>query len=229
MTYPIVEIFNSIQGEGFWTGTQMAFVRLAGCNVGKLPMNLYDPVDFIASALGLTVCCSVLGERFVCDTQYRKATEQLTPEEIAHRVKGMPIVCITGGEPLLHNIQPLVDFLVEHKHRVHLETSGTRSGGPLPGVAWITCSPKQDCAPAALLPCVDEWKFVIGGSTKLDDTAASIQQLTQRAGFPALVYLQPINDVDKVDPESLAVVLDLLRRNPTWRLSLQLHKIIHVR
>lgn len=130
-SYPVVEMFHSVQGEGFWTGSNAYFVRLAGCDVG----------------------CEW------CDTkQSWDATKHkmLTINEIVLCVPdSVSFVVVTGGEPLLHNLKPLTDAL--KPKRLHLETSGTQT---LTGdFDWITLSPKPHKLP--VLKHCDELKIVI--------------------------------------------------------------------
>ena len=126
----INEIFYSLQGEGYWTGTPMVFVRFAGCNL-KCPF---------------------------CDTQHEGYTEMST-EEIVEAILQYPAerVCLTGGEPTLQVTEAFVEVLHEEGLTVHIETNGTR---PIPdSIDWVTLSPKGDCVVAScnelklLYPC----------------------------------------------------------------------------
>ena len=114
--YKVNEIFYSLQGEGFWTGTPMVFLRFSGCNL-KCPF---------------------------CDTDH-EGYRTMTAEEIVQEVKetggACGRVCVTGGEPGLQLNRALVDALHEAGFKVHVETNGTRM---LPEVDWITLSPKED-------------------------------------------------------------------------------------
>lgn len=109
----INEIFYSLQGEGFHTGTPVVFVRLSGCNL---------KCDF-------------------CDTDF-DSYQEMSVQQVVEIVKQYParVVVLTGGEPSLQDIGELVTALHAAGMRVHIETNGTR---PLPpGIDWITCSPK---------------------------------------------------------------------------------------
>jgi len=84
MIYKVNEIFHSLQGEGFWTGTPMTFIRLSGCNLS----------------------CNF------CDTEY-ETSMGMTEEEIFKEVRHTHI-CITGGEPTEQYLHPLLDLLGKH-------------------------------------------------------------------------------------------------------------------
>jgi len=93
----VIDVFDSIQGEGILIGTPMSFVRLSGCNLR----------------------CKW------CDTpEAFKPGVKLTEEEIAGKCN-YHWVCITGGEPMLQDLSKLVDLLHENGHEVAIETNGT--------------------------------------------------------------------------------------------------------
>ena len=110
----INEIFYSLQGEGFHTGTPAVFIRFSGCNL-KCPF---------------------------CDTQHEEGT-MMTDEEILLEVQKYPaeMVILTGGEPSLWIDDTLIAQLHKIRKYVCIETNGTHL---LPqGIDWITCSPKE--------------------------------------------------------------------------------------
>lgn len=112
--FTINEIFYSIQGEGYHTGTPAVFIRFSGCNLR----------------------CSF------CDTQHETGVK-MTPEEVVAKALAFPArhLVLTGGEPSLYVTEPFVQLLKEAGFYVQIETNGTR---PLPpGIDWVTCSPKE--------------------------------------------------------------------------------------
>ena len=137
ITYPIVETFHSVQGEGHHTGVSAFFIRLGGCDV-HCPW---------------------------CDTKESwnaKRHPQRTVQELAEEVKQArsAIAIITGGEPLMHDLTPLTIAIREQGISVHLETSGSHSfSGEFD---WVTFSPKQFLAPhRSIYSHVNELKVVI--------------------------------------------------------------------
>lgn len=109
----INEIFYSLQGEGFHTGTPAVFVRFSGCNLK----------------------CSF------CDTRHEEGT-LMSDEEILRAISAFPsnVVILTGGEPSLWIDRAFIDLLHRAGKYICIETNGTN---PLPeGIDWVTCSPK---------------------------------------------------------------------------------------
>ncbi len=110
----INEIFYSLQGEGFHTGTAAIFIRFSGCNL---------KCDF-------------------CDTLHESG-EFLSDEEILQRISSFQSkhIVLTGGEPSLWIDEEFVGKLKSIGYYVQIETNGTH---PIPkNVDWITCSPKE--------------------------------------------------------------------------------------
>lgn len=111
--YAVNEIFYSLQGEGYYTGTPAVFLRFSGCNLR---------CDF-------------------CDTDH-SASRPMTALEIADAIEAHPSrhLVVTGGEPALQLDDDLVDLLHSRGWYIQVETNGTT---PLPvAVDWVTCSPK---------------------------------------------------------------------------------------
>ena len=138
--YKINEIFYSLQGEGYHTGTPAVFVRFSGCNLR----------------------CAF------CDTQHQ-AGEMLSLHEIVDEVDKYPtapLVVLTGGEPSLFIDEAFVTELKQKTGKqIAIETNGTR---PLPkNLDWVTLSPKSAFEGGNVEPCVlrscDELKVVYLG------------------------------------------------------------------
>lgn len=216
MKYKIVEKFHSIQGEGYWTGTPMAFVRLAQCPVG--------------GALG--ICKSWNGEEFLCDTgrayhdsrvhksehhSYTEVNEELTAEEIVEWANRKHI-CITGGEPFIYDLSPLLRLY----HMLHVETSGTV---PIPirmkDFLWLTVSPKFNYLPESLR-CADEIKLLVHHQTSVNEIGLIRKEVPNKD-----LYLQPIENRDW--QQNLRRAIELCEQIPNCKLSVQLHKYLGLR
>ncbi|MBR5093141.1 MAG: radical SAM protein [Bacteroidales bacterium] len=131
------EIFYSMQGEGYYSGTAAVFVRLSGCNL-RCPF---------------------------CDTQHERGVE-MNEAAIVEAVRRYParMVVVTGGEPSLQLTASLVEALHEAGKYVAVETNGTHSLPP--NVDWVTLSPKDawlGAEAAVVLTEADELKVVYDG------------------------------------------------------------------
>ena len=237
---PIAEIFYSIQGEGFWTGTPMVFVRLAGCNVGRYQLHdqplPFEPPSQALQADSLrkqyAICTTADEQFFRCDTDYH-ATASMTQSELIDEFRKLECerMCITGGEPFMHDgLEALIHaFLAVTQPRlcIHVETSGTK---PIPSgldmyfddTLWITCCPKKGFLPENAY-FVTEWKFLVGP----EFNPQAVRDITKDSDAP--VFLQPINGINSLDKSNLQRCQELILENPDWRLSTQLHKILRVR
>ena len=137
--YKVNEIFHSLQGEGFNTGTASVFVRFSGCNLR----------------------CNF------CDTQHLNGT-LMTAAEIVEQVMqypAAPLIVLTGGEPSLFVDDELIAALKTTGKRIAIETNGTH---PLPhGIDWVTLSPKTGIGGSGDIPVLltrcDELKVVYLG------------------------------------------------------------------
>ena len=196
-TLPVMESFYTLQGEGYHQGKAAYFVRLGGCDVG-------------------CVWCDVK-ESWNADLYPRK-----TIDEIVSKIKETParIVVITGGEPLMHNLETLTATLKAEGFSTHIETSGAH---PLSGTwDWICLSPKKFKAP---LP------EVVNAANELKTVIYNLKDFDWAEKFAALVpadcklYLQPEWEKSaQVTPP----IIEYILRNPRWELSLQIHKYINV-
>lgn len=168
---------------------------------------------------GCNMDCSVAIHGFDCDTQWRNG-RGMTAEEIVIELEQLASGCrwvvITGGEPALQIDPPLIERLHKAGYKLAIETNGTVE---LPaGLDWITVSPK---VPEVQLRqrFAHEVKYVI-------TTGQPIPQTTVQADHK---LLSPAFKGMELDPTALAWCIDLVKQNPDWRLSLQMHKIWGVR
>ncbi len=194
--YPVNEIFYSLQGEGFNTGTASVFIRFSGCNLR----------------------CAF------CDTEHESHTMMSLPQlvEEVMRFPNAPLIVLTGGEPALFVDNELIKALKMTGKTIAIETNGTR---PLPdGIDWVTLSPKTVFQGGKALPCVltrcDELKVVYTG-----------QDLSQYDSIVAKHrFLQPCYvDNPRQRIAGLQATVAAVLNNPTWRLSLQTHKMLGIK
>ncbi|MGS2720320.1 7-carboxy-7-deazaguanine synthase QueE [Paraglaciecola aestuariivivens] len=221
-TYKINEIFESLQGEGSYTGLPSIFVRLQGCPVG----------------------CPW------CDTQHtwtvdparQKEPEQVMqqdyesedwfalscPEFLAlYNNKGYQAkhIVITGGEPCLYDLTDFTSQLIAAGFSVQIETSGTYEILAHPDT-WVTVSPKVNMPGgrkvlASAMQRANEIKHPIAMQKHIEELD---EVLTLLADQPMPnVYLQPISQQKRAT--ELAIKTCIARN---WRLSLQTHKFIGI-
>lgn len=237
MKYQVAEKFRSIQGEGVYAGTPMAFIRFVGCSVGK------------------KICQH-------CDTDFEKTIPwqgggEYTVEELREWVGNYQHVCLTGGEPLDQELEALLYSM--HGVQFHLETSGTKTIPTYNSFRthlWICVSPKPGFLEEVVMEA-DEVKVIVPGLGTEDSltllhrrTSGSepgtvsgmghIYALRESFRWPTLedakrwaaagkvVFLQPRNGKFDIDQNKLRLVQDILVDNPELRLSVQMHKVLKV-
>jgi organic radical activating enzyme len=130
------------------------------------------------------------------------------------------IIVITGGEPLMHDLAELTKELQAAGFKTHLETSGAY---PLTGTwDWICLSPKKFKAPLpGILLKADELKVVIFNRSDFEWAEKYAAQVSSNCKL----YLQP--EWDKA-AQMTPLIIDYIKANPKWELSLQIHKYINV-
>ena len=186
--YKIREIFYSIQGEGFWTGTACIFIRFFGCNLN----------------------CAF------CDENRHKNFSLLTSMQVLTKLQSFPAkrIVLTGGEPLIQ-IKKMPEIIFQLKNAgyyLHLETNGTI---PLPcDFDWITVSPKTA-------------DFISGDELKLIFADQNLSEY-EKYDFSHF-FLQPKNYKNKINRNELTKVVNIIKENPDWQLSVQLHKFLKIK
>ena len=194
---PVMEQFYTLQGEGFHQGRAAYFIRLGGCDVGCVWCDVKETWD--ASQHPVSGIENIIAE------------VKKTPAEI---------VVVTGGEPLMHNLDALTRQLREEGLKTHIETSGAH---PLSGYwDWICLSPKKFKAPLPeILPKAHELKIVVFNRSDFS-WAEKYASLVSPA---CRLYLQP--EWEKAQSMT-PLIIDYIKAHPKWELSLQLHKYINV-
>ena len=192
-----MEHFYTLQGEGFHQGKAAYFIRLGGCDVGCVWCDVKESWDAAKHPL--------------LDVGSLMLEVKKTPAEI---------VVITGGEPLMHNLDELTASLQSTGLKTHIETSGAY---PLSGDwDWICVSPKKFKAPLpGILPLAQELKIVVFNKSDLDWA----EKYAALVSPGCKLYLQP--EWDKA-AEMTPLVIEHIQANPKWELSLQIHKYINV-
>lgn len=143
-------------------------------------------------------------------------------EEILSAIKNTPAerVVITGGEPLQQNLEDLCNILKQNHYKIHLETSGAF---PLSGkLDWICLSPKKFKKPlSSIYEYIHELKVIIYNSSDFDFAE-------EHASFCPLgthLFLQPEWSKQK---KMLPQIIEYVKQNPKWRISLQTHKYMNI-
>jgi len=192
-----MESFYTLQGEGFHQGKAAYFIRLGGCDVGCVWCDVKESWDLTKHPV--------------------KPVTDIVNEAMRHPGR---IAVITGGEPLMHNLDLLTAALREKGFQTHLETSGS---WPLSGYwDWICLSPKKFKFPLPeVLPFANELKVVI--FNKMDFDWA--EKYAARVGPECKLYLQP--EWEK-SATITPLIIEYIKNNPGWELSMQLHKYINV-
>lgn len=197
MKVPLVEEFYTLQGEGYHTGRAAYFIRIGGCDVG----------------------CSW------CDTKYSWNPDLHPPVEIGEiveRASGYPAaaVVVTGGEPLMVNMEPLTSAMKAEGVETFLETSGAYE---LTGTwDWICLSPKQNMHPVGdIHKKAHELKVIIA---KESDLGWAVEH-AGRVSDSCKLYLQPEWSARE---KILPVCIEFAKEHPEWGISLQAHKYMHI-
>ena len=192
-----MEAFYTRQGEGCHQGRASYVIRLGGCDVGCFWCDVKDSWD-------------------------ASKHPQVSVNEIVEQAKQYPgrLAVITGGEPLLHNLDELTHLLHEAGFETNIETSGS---SPLSGEwDWICLSPKKFKAPVPeILPFANELKVVVYNKHDFEwaETYAALVVPDCR------LYLQPEWDSAA---EITPLLIGYIKSHPQWELSLQVHKYINV-
>ena len=194
---PLVEEFYTIQGEGFYTGKAAWFIRLGGCDVG----------------------CNWCDSRFSWNPSFHPMveTDVLIKNAIA---SGADSVVITGGEPLIWNLDYLCSGIKKKKLKTFIETSGAY---PLSGNwDWICLSPKTNMHPQpGIYSVANELKVIIENISDFEWAENQRKQVNKKCRL----YLQPEwSQFEQILPS----IIEYVKKNVAWSISLQSHKFMHI-
>ena len=196
-TLPVMEQFYTLQGEGLHQGRAAYFIRLGGCDVGCHWCDVKESWPINAHPL--------------------HSVESLVSN--ASREAGQ-IVVITGGEPLMHNLNYLTEQLQAAGLRTHIETSGAH---PFSGTwDWVCFSPKKFKAPLPeIYTKADELKVIVFNRSDFDFA----EQFAPLMRPDCVLILQP--EWSK-RTEMMPLMVEYVKANPKWRLNLQTHKYLEI-
>ena len=194
---PLVEEFYTIQGEGYHTGKAAYFIRIGGCDVG----------------------CAWCDTKFSWDPSLHPLVEA---ERIVENIARYPAaaVVVTGGEPLMVNMDYLTGLLRKRGIETFLETSGAY---PLSGHwDWICLSPKRNAPPQeGIHTMAHELKVVVAEEEDLEWA----REQAARVGTECKLFLQP--EWSRRE-DILPLLIDYVKSHPRWMISLQSHKYMRI-
>ena len=221
MQYKVNEIFETIQGEGSFTGVPAVFIRLQGCPVG---CSWCDTKHTWTINPDLQVTPKTVMTKTAETEQWTElSAEQFLVlfQENGYQAKH---VVITGGEPCMYDLNPLCTALHEAGYQTQIETSGTFEI-LVPLQSWVTVSPKVNMKGGykvlqSALNRADEIKHPVA----MDKHVAELQQLLAQTDLSKkLIFLQPISQQAKATALAIAYC-----KKHNWRLSVQVHKYIGI-
>ena len=194
---PVMEAFYTLQGEGYHSGKPAYFIRLGGCDVG-------------------CVWCDVK-ESWDASLHAELSIEKIIDDASKHPGR---LAVVTGGEPLMYNLEKLTNFLHNNGFKTNIETSGAY---PLSGNwDWICFSPKKfKAALPEFYSASHELKVIIFNKSDFKFAEKHAELVNKNC----ILYLQP--EWDKQE-EMLPLIIEYVKQNPKWRVSLQTHKFLNI-
>ncbi len=222
LTYPINEIFESIQGEGQYTGVPSVFIRLQGCPVGCPWCDTQH--TWAVDSADIIPIIQLRKKSAEAPTHSIMSVEDLLDEYTLRGYNAQHIV-ITGGEPAMHDLLPLTQTLIARGFSVQIETSGTFAVR-CDDAVFVTVSPKINMpGKLPILPSAmaraNEIKHAIAMQKHVDELLALL--IACPVPETTAIYLQPISQQARATELAISTCI---ARN--WRLSLQTHKFIGI-
>jgi organic radical activating enzyme len=194
---PLMEEFYTIQGEGFHSGKAAYFIRLGGCDVG----------------------CHWCDVKESWNAELHPLTSVETIVANASKYPAKTVV-VTGGEPLLYNLDLLTSRLKEEGIKTFIETSGAY---PLSGDwDWICLSPKKFKGPMPqIAPLAGELKVIVFNKSDFDWAEEHASLVSDQCKL----YLQP--EWSKAE-QMMPIIIEFVKNHPRWEVSLHTHKFMNI-
>ena len=195
---PTMEYFYTIQGEGFHQGRAAYFIRLGGCDVGCHWCDVKESWDMNAHP--------------------KLSISQLVTDASQHAGR---LAVITGGEPLMHNLDALTGALHKAGFETNIETSGVCES--VSGEwDWICFSPKKFKKPnPEIYQKANELKVIIFNQSDFEWAESFAKVVSEKC----MLYLQPEwSRMETMLPE----IIEYVKNNPKWRISMQVHKFMDI-
>ncbi len=194
---PIMEAFYTLQGEGHHSGKAAYFIRLGGCDVG-------------------CVWCDVK-ESWDADAHPQQSVTQIVQTALQHPAR---MAVVTGGEPLMYDMNELTSELKKAGFQTNIETSGAY---PLTGNwDWICFSPKKFKAPhESIYAHAHELKVIVYHKSDFEFAEKYAALVNQNC----VLLLQP--EWSRAQ-EMTPLIVDYVKQYPQWRVSLQTHKYMEI-
>lgn len=193
---PLMEEFYTIQGEGFYTGTAAYFIRIGGCDVG----------------------CHWCDVKESWNADLHPPTHANNIVENAQKYSNT--VVITGGEPLMWDMNYITQQLQNKNIKTNIETSGAYK---LTGIwDWICLSPKKTKLPLQeIYMKANELKMIIFNKNDFKFAEEQASKVSEKCQL----FLQPEwSNREKMTPQ----IVDYVMKNPKWKISLQTHKYLNI-
>ncbi|WP_456424337.1 7-carboxy-7-deazaguanine synthase QueE [Lutibacter sp.] len=193
---PLMEEFYTIQGEGFHSGKAAYFIRIGGCDVG----------------------CHWCDVKESWDANLHPPTK--TNLIINNATSQANTVVVTGGEPLMWNLDCLTEKLQNNNIKTHIETSGSYK---LSGTwDWICLSPKKMKLPLKeIYKKTDELKIIVVNKQDFKFAEGQASKVSKNCKL----FLQPEWSKRK---QITPLIIDYVMKNPQWKISLQIHKYLNI-
>ena len=193
---PVMEAFYTIQGEGYHKGTAAFFIRIGGCDVG----------------------CHWCDVKESWDASLHPPTK--IDKIVSQARSNSDTIVVTGGEPLMWDMNPLTNLLRQNNLKTHIETSGSYN---LTGDwDWICLSPKKRKLPLQpIYSKANELKIIVFNKSDFEFA----EEQAKKVSSNCILYLQPEWSMsEKVTP----LIVNYVMKHPKWRISLQTHKYLNI-